>query len=90
MRLYTHPAVRLAAVVGVPDAYRGEVVAAFVVPRDGQQVEEAELLAFCRTRLSTYKVPRRLLLRTALPTSGAGKILRRVLREAMEDSTQEA
>jgi long-chain acyl-CoA synthetase len=73
--------------VGVPDAYRGEVVAAFVVPKAGQQVDEDELLAFCRTRLSTYKVPRRLALRTALPTSGAGKILRRALREDLGDST---
>lgn len=85
--LYAHPAVRLAAVVGVPDAYRGEVVAAFVVPKAGQQVDEGELLAFCRTRLSTYKVPRRLALRASLPTSGAGKILRRALREAIGDST---
>ena len=79
--LYAHPAVQLAAVVGLPDAYRGEVVAAFVVPRAGYQVHEDELLAFCRTRLSTYKVPRRLTLRAALPTSAAGKILRRALRE---------
>ena len=85
--LYAHPAVRLAAVVGVPDAYRGEVVAAFVVPKAGHQVDEGELLAFCRTRLSTYKVPRCLALRASLPTSGAGKILRRVLREARGDST---
>jgi len=82
--LYAHPAVQLVAVIGVPDAYRGEVVAAFVVPRAGQQVDEGELIAFCRTRLSTYKVPRRLTFRTALPTSGAGKILRRALREAPE------
>lgn len=84
--LYTHPAVHLAAVVGVPDTYRGEVVAAFVVPKVGHEVDENELLAFCRTRLSTYKVPRRLALRTTLPTSGAGKILRRALREALGDS----
>jgi long-chain acyl-CoA synthetase len=79
--LYAHPAVQLAAVVGLPDAYRSEVVAAFVVPREGHQVHEDELLAFCRTRLSTYKIPRRLTFRTSLPTSAAGKILRRALRE---------
>jgi long-chain acyl-CoA synthetase len=79
--LYAHPSVQLAAVVGLPDAYRGEVVAAFVVPREGQPVDEGELLAFCRTRLSTYKIPRRFTFRTALPTSAAGKILRRALRE---------
>jgi long-chain acyl-CoA synthetase len=79
--LYAHPAVQLAAVVGLPDAHRGEVVAAFVVPRAGHPVDEGELLAFCRTRLSTYKIPRRLTFRTSLPTSAAGKILRRALRE---------
>jgi long-chain acyl-CoA synthetase len=79
--LYAHPAVQLAAVVGLPDAYRSEVVAAFVVPREGHQVHEDELLAFCRTRLSTYKIPRRLTFCTALPTSAAGKILRRALWE---------
>jgi long-chain acyl-CoA synthetase len=79
--LYAHPAVQLAAVVGLPDAYRGEVVAAFVVPREGHQVHEDELIAFCRTRLSTYKIPRRLTFRASLPTSAAGKILRRKLRE---------
>ncbi len=79
--LYAHPAVRLAAVVGVPDAYRGEAVKAFVVLKDGAASGEAELLAFCRERLSTYKVPRAIEFRPALPLSGAGKLLRRALRD---------
>jgi long-chain acyl-CoA synthetase len=84
--LYAHPAVRLAAVVGIPDAYRGEAVAAFVVLRDEQRgrVDEAELTAFCRARLSGYKVPRRLEFRDELPVSAAGKLLRRALREDVE------
>jgi long-chain acyl-CoA synthetase len=81
--LYTHPAVQLATVVGLPDAYRGEIVAAFVVPRGDSQIREDEILAFCRTQLSTYKVPRRLTFRATLPTSAAGKLLRRALREAL-------
>jgi long-chain acyl-CoA synthetase len=78
--LYAHEAVKLAAVVGVPDDYRGEAVKAFVVPKDGTRVSEAELLAFCRARLSTYKLPRAIELRAELPVSGAGKVLRRALR----------
>lgn len=81
--LYTHPAVRLAAVIGVPDSYRGEAVAAFVVPRD-PSVTEAELRQFCRAHLANYKVPRTVHFRMELPMSGAGKILRRVLRESVE------
>ncbi len=81
--LYGHEAVKLAVVVGVPDDYRGEAVKAFVVLKDERrgQVGEAEILAFCRARLSTYKLPRAVEFRTALPMSGAGKVLRRALRE---------
>ncbi|MGH7279184.1 MAG: AMP-binding protein, partial [Candidatus Rokuibacteriota bacterium] len=81
--LYTHPAVQLVAVVGVPDDYRGEAVKACVVVKDAQrgQVSEGELVAFCRARLTAYKVPRVIEFRDALPTSGAGKVLRRMLRE---------
>lgn len=81
--LYTHDAVRLAVVVGVPDDYRGETVKAFVVAKDARRgdVSEAELIALCRARLSTYKVPRAVEFRTELPMSAAGKVLRRALRE---------
>jgi long-chain acyl-CoA synthetase len=79
--LYAHDAVKLAAVVGVPDDYRGEAVKAFVVPKDGARVTESDLLAFCRRHLSTYKLPRAVEFRSELPMSGAGKVLRRALRE---------
>jgi long-chain acyl-CoA synthetase len=81
--LYGHEAVKLAVVVGVPDAYRGEAVKAFVVLKDGcrDRVSESELIEFCRARLTTYKAPRAIEFRDALPTSGAGKLLRRALRE---------
>lgn len=80
--LYVHDAVKLAVVVGVPDGYRGEVVKAFVVLKDGARTTEADLIAHCRGLLSTYKLPRAVELRDHLPTSGAGKLLRRALREA--------
>ena len=81
--LYGHPAVRLVAVVGQPDAYRGEVVKACVVLKDGHgaRASEAELVAFCRARLAGYKVPRIVEFREELPVSAAGKMLRRVLRD---------
>ncbi|MDP9433765.1 MAG: AMP-binding protein [Actinomycetota bacterium] len=78
--LAEHEAVAAAAVVGVPDDYRGETVHAFVVLRAGAAVPEQELVAYCRARLAAYKVPRRVEFRDALPTSAAGKLLRRELR----------
>ena len=79
--LYAHPAVRLAAVVGVPDDYRGEAVKAFVVLKDATHCDERELDDFLRARLTGYKVPRAIEFRAELPMSGAGKLLRRALRE---------
>ena len=79
--LYAHAAVRLAAVVGVPDDYRGEAVKAFVVLKSDARCTERELNDFLRDRLTAYKVPRAIEFRADLPTSGAGKLLRRALRE---------
>jgi long-chain acyl-CoA synthetase len=79
--LYMHPAVRLAAVVGVPDKYHGEVVRAAVVLRPDHDATPADLLAHCKKELAPYKVPARMEIRDALPVSAVGKILYRVLRE---------
>ncbi|MBO8170456.1 MAG: long-chain-fatty-acid--CoA ligase [Bacillaceae bacterium] len=79
--LYTHPAVLEAAVVGVPDEYRGETVKAFIVLKEGQHVSEKELDEFCRKNLAAFKVPRLYEFRDELPKSMVGKILRRVLVE---------
>jgi long-chain acyl-CoA synthetase len=78
--LYTHPAVREAAVVGVPDAYRGESVKAYVSLRPGATVEPGELGAYCKERLAAYKYPREVEILPELPKSTSGKILRRELR----------
>jgi long-chain acyl-CoA synthetase len=78
--LYTHPAVREAAVVGVPDAYRGETVRAYVSLRPGAGAEPGELSAYCKERLAAYKYPREVEILTELPKTASGKILRRELR----------
>lgn len=79
--LFEHPKVLEACVVGVPDAYRGETVRAYIVPRPGQKVTAEELDAFCRERLAAYKVPKQYEFRTELPKTMIGKVLRRALRE---------
>ncbi|WP_043263663.1 AMP-binding protein [Streptomyces sp. CT34] len=78
--LYTHPAVREAAVVGVPDAYRGETVKAYVSLRPGASPDPAELAAYCKERLAAYKYPRVVEILPELPKTTSGKILRRELR----------
>jgi long-chain acyl-CoA synthetase len=79
--LYTHPAVREAAVVGEPDAYRGETVKAFVSLRSGAMVSAEELIAYCRQRLAAYKYPRSVEFLDEIPKTATGKILRRMLRD---------
>ena len=79
--LFTHPAVYEAAVCGVPDAYRGETVKAFVVLKEGAHASEQEIIAYCRQHLAAFKAPRAVEIRAALPKSTVGKVLRRVLAE---------
>jgi len=80
--IYAHPAVREAAVFGIPDPKWGELVMACVVPKPGMALTLEELVAHCRQSLASYKIPRRVeFLDTELPKSGSGKILKRMLRE---------
>jgi HIP---CoA ligase len=72
-----------AAVVGVPDPRLGEVGRAFLVPRPGYALAEADVLAFCGERLAKYKVPRAVVFCDALPRNASGKVLKRVLRESL-------
>jgi long-chain acyl-CoA synthetase len=80
--LYQHPAVREAAVVGIPDSYRGENVKAVIALKTGagMQVDAAGMIAFCRDRLAAYKCPRVIEFVTEIPKTATGKILRRSLR----------
>jgi long-chain acyl-CoA synthetase len=79
--LYAHPAVRLAAVIGIPDAYHGEIVKACIALKPGTTVTSEEIVAYCREGLAEYKVPRVVEIRDTLPMSAVGKILYRVLRD---------
>jgi fatty-acyl-CoA synthase len=81
--LYQHPAVHMCAVVGVPDPKWGEVGVACVVLKPENQVSEDELLDFVNARLARYKIPKRVVFMPELPISGAGKILKRNLKEKL-------
>jgi long-chain acyl-CoA synthetase len=88
--LYEHPKVLEVAVAGVPDAYHGEVVKAFVVLRGGEQATGEELREFARSRLAPYKVPRAVEFRDELPKTLIGKVLRRALVEQEQAKAEAA
>ena len=80
--IYEHPAVREAAVFGIPDPQWGEIVAARVVLKPGKALTVDELITHCRQTLANYKIPRSVdFSETELPKSGSGKVLKRTLRE---------
>jgi long-chain acyl-CoA synthetase len=79
--LYQFAGVKEAAVIGVPDARKGEQPVAFVAPAEGVTLDEKVLLQFVRQNLADYKVPRQIILMPALPRNPTGKILKMVLRQ---------
>ncbi len=79
--LYQHPKVAEAVAVGVPDAYRGETVKAYIVLKQGETATEKDVIDFCKKKLAPYKVPKLIEFRDAIPKSAVGKILRKMLRE---------
>lgn len=82
--LFAHPDILEAAVVGEPHDSHGEIPVAHVVLREGAQADAAALRAWCRERLGRHEVPRKIILRDALPKNAAGKVLKRELRKEGE------
>lgn len=80
-----HPGVLEAAVIGLPDDHSGEMVVAYVVRKD-QALTIDELRQFCRENMTGYKVPRRIEFRDTLPKTNVGKVLRRALKEEVEQA----
>jgi len=79
--LIRHPAVAQAAVIAQPDPEKGEVVKAFIVRKKDAQLDEPQLIAWARENMAPYKAPRAVRFIDALPTTGAGKVLRRLLKD---------
>jgi long-chain acyl-CoA synthetase len=79
--VHKHPAVRECAVIGIPSAQWGESVHAVIALKDGQQATAQEIIDFCRMLIAGYKLPRSIEFCDALPLSGAGKIMKNVLRK---------
>ena len=78
--LYEHPKIADAVTIGVPDEYRGETVKIFVVVKPGETLTAEEVIAHCKERLASYKVPRLVEFREELPKTMVGKVLRKELR----------
>ena len=79
--LFDHEKVADAAVIGIPDEKFGEAILAFIQTRDGNELDQEELIAFCRERLAGYKVPRQYKFIAEIPRNASGKVLKKDLRE---------
>ena len=81
--LQQHPAVERAAVIGLPDDRWGEAVTACIIPADGKELDEKDIVAFCRERLAGFETPKRIVAVDEFPTTVGGKILKYKLRQQL-------
>jgi phenylalanine ammonia-lyase len=87
--LYRHPGIQDAAVIGIPDPVLGERSRAYIIRKKGVNLDEAEVIAFCKGQLSDYKVPDQIRFVDSLPTNASGKVHKVTLREqALDESAQ--
>lgn len=86
--LYEYPKIHEAVSLSIPHRSKGEILKAYIVPKPGEKINPAEIMAFCREKLASYKVPRMIEIREELPKSMVGKILRRALRDEEEKKLQ--
>ena len=86
--LMGHPKILEACTIGLPHEYRGETVKAFIVVKEGQDLTEDEVVAYCKENLAAYKVPKIIEFIDELPKSAVGKILRRKLKEMEMKKTE--
>src|SRR5260370_41798290 len=84
--LMTHPAVSLAAVIGVPHDRHGEEVKAFVIVKEGATITEVELVVWSKLNMADYKYPRLIEFRTELPMTATGNVLKSELRSCRHQS----
>jgi long-chain acyl-CoA synthetase len=78
--LYTHPAVALAAVIGVPDTIKGELSKAYIVLKSGCSTTEADIIDYVKSKIAKFKAPKMVAFVNSLPQGPTGKILKRELR----------
>lgn len=88
--LYTHPKVKEAVVVGIPQEFMGEEIKAYIVLKEGLTATIEEIIEYCREQLSKFKVPKEVEFREELPKTLVGKVLRRVLRDEELKKMQKA
>lgn len=81
--LYAHPAVFEAVVIGVPDKAKGEIPKAYIHLKEGAEIEDKEIVNFCKERMAAYKVPRQVEFVEVFPKSPTGKILKREIRDQL-------
>jgi acyl-CoA synthetase (AMP-forming)/AMP-acid ligase II len=79
--LLSHPDVAQAVAFGVPDQKYGEEIHCAIIPREGSNIDEAEVLRFCKKNLTSFKVPKKVFITDSLPKTATGKILRRLVAE---------
>jgi long-chain acyl-CoA synthetase len=88
--LYTRPEVLECAVVGLPDYEYGEQVTAFIVPREGHEIDPDALRSYLKTQLAAFKVPKAYITMKEMPKSGAGKLLKREIRRQYRGDKSES